>query len=344
VDRDRLDAAALVDRADGDTLDPFVLRRDKRLAFSPDRTAAVGYRYLLGVGLAAADPVGDPVAATPALREFLALADRLGWRPAVMGARADGLSRYEALGLHGIYLGDEAIVDVPRFTLTGRRMRNVRQAVSRTRNSQIRTEIHREGELSPALRADLLAITAAQRGAGRELGFSMTLGSLFSGDHPHCLVVVAREHGGRPVAFQRYVPCRAGGALSLDVMRRLPDAPNGVHERMIVDTLGWARRCRVAAISLNFVAFREKAGGATERATAWLARRLDGHFGIQMESLRRFNAKFQPAWVPRCLIYRSFADLPAIGLAILSAEGFLPLDRGRERLARSSNRQGDAVG
>jgi lysyl-tRNA synthetase class 2 len=341
VDRDWADAAALVDRTDGDTVDPFVLRRDKRLVFSPDRRAVVAYRRLLGVGLAATDPVGDPAAATAALREFLAL----GSRPAVMGARADQLPRYQALGLHGLYFGDEAIVDVARFALAGRRMRNVRQAVSRTRNAGISTDLHREAELSPPLRADLLAIAAAQRGAGREFGFSMTLGSLFSGDHPHCLVVVARERGGRPVAFQRYVPCRAGGALSLDVMRRLPGAPNGVHERMIVDTLGWARRRRIAVVSLNFVAFRETAGlRATERVTAWLARRLDGRFGIQLESLRRFNAKFQPTWVPRYLIYRSFADLPAIGLAVLSAEGFLPFDRGRERLARSSNRQGDAVG
>ena len=58
-------------------------------------------------------------------------------------------------------------------------------------------------------------------------------------------------------------------------------------------------------------------------------RRMGGRFGIQMDSLRRFNTKFGPRWVPCFLIYRSPAHLPAIGLAALSAEGFLPFDHGR---------------
>jgi lysyl-tRNA synthetase, class II len=58
-------------------------------------------------------------------------------------------------------------------------------------------------------------------------------------------------------------------------------------------------------------------------------RRIEGRFGIQMDSLCRFNAKFVPRWVPRFLIHRSPAHLPAIGLAALRAEGFLPFDQGR---------------
>src|SRR5207245_9425599 len=39
----------MVDRPDGDTLDPFALRRDKRYVFSRDGRAAVAYRDLNGV-------------------------------------------------------------------------------------------------------------------------------------------------------------------------------------------------------------------------------------------------------------------------------------------------------
>src|SRR5207237_10200227 len=49
---ERDDVRAMLDRRDGDTLDPFALRRDKRYAFSPDGRAAVASRYLTGVGLA----------------------------------------------------------------------------------------------------------------------------------------------------------------------------------------------------------------------------------------------------------------------------------------------------
>ncbi len=324
----------LIDRSDGDTLDPFVLRRDKRRVFSPDRRAAIGLRYVDGVGLAAGDPVGEPAAFGSCVQEFLHLCERHGWRPAVMGAREDRLPIYRDHGLRSLYIGDEAIIDVADFSLEGRRMRNARQGVNRSYNAGVSTQVTRERDLDPVLREALLDVATTQRGDFREFGFSMALGELLSGEDRDCVVVVSRGPDGRPVAFQRYVPCRRGAALSLDAMRRRPDAPNGVHERMIVDTVQWARRHGVDEISLNFAAFRslfddEAELAPVQAAAARLLRRVDGTLGIQIDTLRRFNAKFAPRWVRRHLVYRGAADIPAIGLATLSAEGFLPFDRRR---------------
>ena len=44
---------------------------------------------------------------------------------------------------------------------------------------------------------------------------------------------------------------------------------------------------------------------------------------LQIESLYRFNSKFQPQWQPRFLVYPASADLPRVGLAALEAEAFL---------------------
>jgi lysyl-tRNA synthetase class 2 len=334
-DPELVEAAALTDRADGDTLDPFVLRRDKRRVFSPDRRAVLGYRYVRGVGLAAGDPVGDPAAFADALGQFLALCVRLGWRPALIGVREDRLPLYTRRGLRAIYIGDEALIDVEGFTLAGRRMRNARQAVQRTRNAAVTAEFHREGELGSDLRETLLGISETQRGRAREFGFSMTLGGLFSGDYPGCLIALARDSAGQPVAFQRYLPCRDGGALSLDIMRRLPNAPNGVNERLIVEAVEWARRRGIGEVSLNFAAFRSlldsDAPSSTFRdVSAWVLQSFDGRLGLQLDTLRRFNGKFAPRWTRRYLVYQAHTDLPAVGVAALSAEGFLPLDPGRE--------------
>ena len=327
-------AARLLDRADGDTLDPFVFRRDKHRVYSNDLGAAVGFRYVHGVGLATGDPIGDPAAFDGSVRNFVEHCERFGWRPAVLGAREETREIYQRYGLQAMYVGDEAIIDVDPFNLDGRQMRNARQAVARTEHTRVRTEFHREGDLDPRLRDELRAIADAHHAPSREFGFSMALGGLLSGDYPDCLVVVARDGTGRPTAFQRYVLCRQGAALSLDSMRRSPDAPNGVNERMIADTVTWARAHGVAEVSLNFAAFRKVFDGTanltgTRAARAWLLRGMEGRFGIQMDSLRRFNAKFCPRWVPRYLVYRSTRDLPAIGLAALSAEGFLPFDAAR---------------
>jgi lysyl-tRNA synthetase class 2 len=319
----------LTDRADGDTLDPFARRADKRLVWSSDGRAAVAYRYVAGVGLASGDPVGDPASFRDAVTRFVAYCDARGWRPAFMGVRDDRLPLYEAAGLRAEYLGDEAIVAVDGFSLDGRAMRGVRQAVNRTVKAGITTEAVREGDLDDALHAALLDVAERGRDGAPERGFSMALDGLLSRRDADCLLVVARDADGRPFAFQRYAPCRAGRGLSLDAMRRDPDVdvPNGVNERLIVDTVAWAREHGVGEVSLNFAFCRalvddDAAVTGPRRAQAWFVRRLSPWF--QIESLLRFNAKFAPRWVPRHVVYRSLGDLPAVAAAAAGAEGFLP--------------------
>jgi hypothetical protein len=59
------------------------------------------------------------------------------------------------------------------------------------------------------------------------------------------------------------------------------------------------------------------------RLVRWLLRRLSGAF--QIESLYRFNRKFQPDWQPRYLAVEAPEALPQVALAILHAEGLLSL-------------------
>lgn len=335
-DDTQLELRALTDRVDGDTLDPFARRADKRLVSSDDGRAAVAYRVVAGVGLASGDPVGAPDAFPDAIACFVALCDEHGWRPAFMGARGDRLPLYVAAGLRGEYLGDEAIVAVDGFSLEGRAMRGVRQAVNRTRNHGITTEILREGELDPALRSQLAGIAERGRAGAPERGFSMALDGLLSGRDGECVVVIARDADGTPFAFQRYVPCRGGAGLSLDAMRRDRVGPNGVNERLIVDAIDWARTHGIEDVSLNFAFCRalldeDSHVTGARRAQVWMLRRLNPWF--QIESLLRFNAKFAPRWVPRYLVYRSLGDLPVVAAAAASAEGFLPFDRSPEARA-----------
>jgi lysyl-tRNA synthetase class 2 len=333
TERERDEVRRLAQRPGGDTLDPFALRHDKRYVFCGDRRAVVAYRCVNGCGLASGDPVGAPEAALDALRRFVALCGRRGWRPAVVGAREELGGLYEQVGLQSFYIGEEAVLDVASFSLEGRRMRPVRQAVSRTRNFGVTTDIHREGELDPTLRRALQGIADRARAGAPERGFTMALDALLSGRDDDCLVVVCRDAGGAPIAFQRYVPCRAGRGLSLDAMRRDAESPNGVNERMIVEAVEWARTNGVSEVSLNFAAFKgliedEAELGPMQSTQAWVLRRLNPYF--QIESLYRFNAKFHPRWVRRAVMYRAKGDLVPIALATLSAEAFLPFDRHKD--------------
>ncbi|MBV9935958.1 MAG: DUF2156 domain-containing protein [Actinobacteria bacterium] len=330
---EREEVRKLADAGPGDSLDPFALRTDKQYVLSRDRKAAVAYRYLMGVGLASGDPIGHPASYEDSIREFVARCDERGWRPIVLLAGEDRLDMYDELGFKVLYLGDEALLDVGDYSLAGRRRRNVRQAVNRAANFGVTTEVVVERDISADLRAELLGVAERSHGQQRELGFTTALDEPLAVPHPDAVIAIARGADGKPVAFQRYLPCKGGRCLSLDAMRRDPDAPNGVNEAMIVDMLRSQGDRGVRELSLNFVGFRTIIQGedGLSPTAAGVGRFVRTFNPFKVASLYRFAAKFEPRWEARYIAYRSSADIPAIGLAALTAEGFLPFDPERRK-------------
>jgi lysyl-tRNA synthetase class 2 len=102
-----------------------------------------------------------------------------------------------------------------------------------------------------------------------------------------------------------------------------------------VEAIFAARERGVAELSLNFAAFARwlhSPAGPVERVLAHLVRFGDRFF--QVESLLSFNAKFQPRWQPRYLLFDGALGLPRACLAAMWAEGQLPKPA-VPRLARS---------
>lgn len=325
---ERTAVAALVQHPDADTLAPFALRADKAYVFSPDGQAVIGYRVLFGTAVVGGDPVGARSSTDAAIAAFIERCSRAGWRIAVLGAGEPAQRLWREHGLHGIGIGDEAVVDVARFDLATRRMRNVRQAVNRTHNAGVSTEVYAAAQLPAELRAGLAAIAAAWQAGRPERGFSMNLDDLVGCARPECLVIVAQDRLGQPVGFQRYALC-GGQVLTLDSMPRVRCAPNGVNERLIVDMIEFARQQGLARVSLNFAAFRSllQDGPRTgrDRLGYPLLRLLDPL--IKVQPLYRFNAKFRPDWQPRAVLFGSFFELGWVLAAAFGMEFALPYDR-----------------
>ncbi len=329
-ERTRARVRELVRHPAADTLAPFVLRHDRSYVFSRDGRAAVGYRVLLGVAVVGGDPVGDPAAYPDVVAEFVRRCDRAGWRAAALAVREDIAPLWRRHGMRTVGIGDEVLLDVDGFALSGREMRNVRQAVRRTHNLGVTTTVVREGGLTAAERAELARLSARWRGGAPERGFSMILDGLLTGRHPDCLLVVARDAAGRVAGFQRYAPC--GEALSLDTMRRDRDGVNGLNERMIVDLVAYARAHRIRVVSLNFAAFRTLIDAGEERGVlervGYQAMHLLDPF-IHLESLYRFNAKFHPGFLPRAVAVPSWSSVPVVAAAMVGMEFGLGYDRRR---------------
>jgi lysyl-tRNA synthetase class 2 len=310
-----------------DSLGYFNLRRDKSVVWSESGKAAIAYRVVSGVMLASGDPLGDPEAWPGAIASFLVEAELHAWTPAVIGcSERAGVIWCRESGFTALELGDEAVVDVAEFSLEGRPMRNVRQMVKRIERAGYTTEVMRAGVISEGERRRALVDADAWRGTETERGFSMALGRLVDPVDPDCVFAVARQDGVMR-AFLQFVPWGDDG-MSLDLMRRDRTADAGVNELLIVDALKSCPELGVNRVSLNFAVFRSTLErgerlGAGPLLRGWRRVLLFASRWFQIESLYRFNAKFQPTWVPRFIVYPATRDLPRIAVAALEAEAFL---------------------
>ncbi len=129
-------------------------------------------------------------------------------------------------------LGDEAILRTADFRLSGPDMRGVRQAVTRARRAGLTVRIRRHRDISADEMADTISRADAWRDTQTERGFSMALGRLGDPADGDCLLVEAIGRDGEVVAMLSLVPWGTTG-VSLDLMRRSPQSPNGTIELMI---------------------------------------------------------------------------------------------------------------
>ncbi|WP_250031326.1 bifunctional lysylphosphatidylglycerol synthetase/lysine--tRNA ligase LysX [Paractinoplanes maris] len=317
---------------DQDSLGYFATRRDKAVVWDTGdpatATAGVSYRVVGSVALASGNPVGDPARWPAAIDAWRVMARSGGWSLAVMGAGRQGATAYAEAGLIAYEIGDEAIVDLRTFSLSKPGMKAVRQSVARLQRRGYTTKVGRHGELTPEDFATMSADAARWRGdGGDERGFSMALGRLGDPLDDDCVMVQARDGEGRLRGFLSFVPWGPTG-LSLDLMRRDRSADNGLVELMVAALAG-----RAGMVSLNFAMFREafERGaqiGAGPIARLWRQSLVLAGRNWQLESLYRSNAKYLPDWEPRFLCFEYASDLPRVGTAAGSAEGFLAFGRG----------------
>lgn len=312
-----------------DSLGYFNTRRDKTATFSEDRRAAVVFTVVGATALASGDPVGDPKSWPNAIAQWTAQARRYGWTPAVLSASPQGAQAYnDFAGFRTLAIGDEAIIDVSTFDLAAPTMGEIRATVRRAEREGYRVLVRRQREIEPHELGRLASLADSWRHGASERGFSMASGRFGDPTDGESVIVVAVDGTDIVRGLLTFVPWGAHG-LSLDVMRRDPEAMPGVTQYMVASLVGVGRELGLRRVSLNFAMFRRTfADGAKIGASA--GQRLNRSLLLfaskwwQLESLYRSNEKYLPRWEPRLLCYDRGAQLSQIVWAAGQAEGFVP--------------------
>ena len=339
---DRRRAAALIRRHGSDTLSAFKLRNDvlRRVARRPchGRLARRGRDLLVA---------GDPVGAAGATSERARRRERPrstpwagpGRRRCQRGVRR----RRPRAGLAAPLPGRRGD---PRHRCDGPRRRRTQEPAKGSppserhgygRGAASRGRVGRPDDHRNSPRSATVAAGWPER------GFSMADDALVDELLPDA-VVVARPRGRRPCAAScTSCPFRSP-QVSLGFMRRDRDTPNGLTEFLVVRCGAVARRPRDRGVLAELRGLRSLAG-RREPAGARAGRLLRvGDRWFQVERLERFNAKFDPRWQPRFLLFDGVLAMPRIAVAALCIEGQLPKPRPPLRRPSAASAQVVAAG
>lgn len=315
--RERVLARAIVEKHGRSSLDFFKFWPDKSFFFSPSRRSFVAYRVGNHFALALADPVGPKEEIEGVVSGYAEFCRENDWGAGFHQILPDFLPVYEKLGFRKIKVGDDAIVDLARFSLDGKERKAFRHVVNKLEEGGVGYRWH-EPPLSDEVVAQAEEVSDAWlRIAGRKER-RFTLGAFEPGYIRSTPLAAAFDATGKMLAFANQIPSYRAGEATIDLMRHRSDAPAGVMDYLFVKLFLQMREKGFARFSLGMApmsGFRENENASVEeKAIHSFFQRLN--FLFSYRGLRRYKAKFADSWEPRYSIYRTPLDLARMALAL----------------------------
>ena len=275
----------------------------------------VPYRVSGRVAIALGDPIGPPERLPELIAAFT---EHCEGRDLVSSFyQVASPAPYQAAGFTLVRIGSDASIPVSAFSLEGKVKADLRYAVRRCEREGVTFRVMAADQAWEAHGQQLRAVSGAWLRAGKGQEMSFSVGTLANLADPNVTVALAHAADGRLVAFVSWLPLPARDGWALDLMRRVPHAPYGVIEALLVKSIEDAHRRGLREVSLGLapLALEGVASGPHTAVLKAVYRRLDRFRGSR--SLSEFKAKFGPRWEPRYLAVPHVGLLPVVVPALL---------------------------
>ncbi len=323
--QERERAKAILEKHGRSSLDYFKLWHDKSYFFSRGRDAFLAYRVGSGFAVVLGDPTGPETEIGGIVRDFMTLCRENDWGLAFHQTLPDFLAVYESLGLKKLKIGDDAIVDLKGFTLSGKEGKAFRHTVKKMEEAGLRTAL-----FEPPIGQDVLnqakAISDVWLDIPGRRERSFTLGA-FEPDYVRSTPLFAAvDADNRMAGFVNLIPSYRKGEATIDLMRRKSEAPNGVMDFVFVRLFEHLVKAGYERFSLGMSpmgGFQEgEEPTPEERAVHFFFQRMN--FLFSFKGLHAYKAKFASIWEPRYVIYQNIFDLPRHAVAINAVSELRP--------------------
>lgn len=277
----------------------LALLGDKRFLLAADAAAFLMYQVRGASWIVMGDPVGARAAWPDLLWRMRETVDREQGRLLLYQVSSATLDLAIGMGLEIVKYGEEAVVDLPGFSLDTPDLRSVRKAERSAARKGATFRIVPVADV-PAILPRLAEVSddwVALKGH-REKGFSLgRFDPAYLARFRHAVV----EVDGRIVAFANLWLTGGRDEASVDLMRHVAEAPAGTMDFLFANLMHWAKAEGYARFSLGLAPLAgiegRRLAPVWARAATLLFRHGERFYGFR--GLRAYKDKYAPRWEPR---------------------------------------------
>jgi phosphatidylglycerol lysyltransferase len=314
-------AAELVEHYGCSSLARFTLFEDKAYYFSPSGQTMIAYVPKGRGAIALGDPIGPESDFKEAIWGFQAFCDRNDWHPGFYQVLPDHLSLYRSLGFNTLKIGEEGVVDLTAFTMSGKAKQDLRTSLNKFKRLGYSLE-RLEPPISLTVLSELRTISDEWliEMQGAEKRFS--LGWFDEAYIGHCDVFLVKDEAQQIIAFANVVNPYQSKNATVDLMRRRTEAPPGTMDFLFTGMFEHYKAQGYAGFNIGLSALSGVGdvdnARRLEKGARYLYRHLNRFYNFK--GLHAYKDKFQPRWESRYLVYPSVMALPDVVMALIRAD------------------------
>jgi len=296
-------------------VDYFKINDDKLLFFSDSYEAFISYRIANGFAIVLEEPVCADEDKVPVLREFDAHCKKMGLKTAFYRVDENSMIWFNEMKKRKLLIGQEAIVDVSKFSLEGRDKKSLRNGLNSLQKKGFKTFFYPQPQ-SQALLMELKDVSDQWLIAYNKKEMIFSQGMFDEKKLQGQDIVAIRDAENKLVAFINIIPDFAPDECTYDLIRKTADAPGGCMDALIIELINYAKSKSLSFLNLGLVPMSgiSQPDSTAEMVVKYAFEKIRRFRHYQ--GLREFKEKYASAWVNKYLVYENDFDLLQLPAAL----------------------------
>lgn len=293
----------------GNHISHLMFLRDKKI-YMYKNNVLFSYQQIFNYFVVLGDPIGNKEHFENALKDFHRYAEDNGCK--VVFYQANSKTFSENKNFKTFKIGEEAVVDLNKFTLSGKKNAKLRYRKNKLEKQGYQFEVIKPPHNHLVLK-ELKQVSNEWLKGKKEKSFSV---SFYNEEYINLSpVCTLRNTEGELIAFATLGNgYRSSNSTIIDLMRHRNNSPHGAMDMLITSILSWAKENGYRFCSLGMCPLSNVGENSVYEKIANNIYNRSSHYNFK--GLKEFKQKFTNLWDEKYIVYPSNSFFPLLAINI----------------------------